>query len=307
MKKITVRIISYNQEDVIARALDSVLQQKEWGLYRIVISDDCSQDRTWEILQKYQKVYPDIVYPYRNEKNLGIYDNLDKVNSLLPESDLYCSLAGDDAYCDGYFKAVQDLIEKEKIDTNDAVGFYSDWKIVTPEGKEHVFKQELSLSGWRLWSLFERGKITSRSVIYTKKVKDGYEPMMKGKGLRLKEEHYDAQVHLNIDKIYYIPQVTSIYYTGIGVSLRLKDFKSPYNTTESLECWDYISKHYVKDKYDNHLAQYEINKAQFYMKRSLRRLFMVFYHYEKSQIPICRDTLKQKLILYLKLTSVLFK
>lgn len=307
MKRITVRIISYNQEDVIGRALDSLLQQKEWGLYRIVISDDSSQDRTWEILQKYQKEYPNIVFPYRNEKNLGIYENVEKADSLLPESDLYCELSGDDAYCDGYFKAVQELIVREKIDTNEAVGFYSDWKTISPEGKERVFKQGICLSGWRLWSLYVRGRITSRSVMYTKKVRNGFEPLMKGAGLRLKEEHYDSQVHLNIQKIYYIPIVTSIYYTGLGVSLKLKDYKSPYNTTECIECWNYISEHNVKDKYDFHLAQYAINKADFFIKKSIRKYIKTIYHYELSQIPICKDSLTKKLRTFIKLTLILFK
>ena len=50
MVKINVLIITYNQEDLIKRAIDSILCQKEYGLNKIVVSDDCSSDNTWNVL-----------------------------------------------------------------------------------------------------------------------------------------------------------------------------------------------------------------------------------------------------------------
>ena len=49
--RFSVIIITYNQEDVIARTLESLLSQEH--LYEICVSDDCSSDRTWEILNEY--------------------------------------------------------------------------------------------------------------------------------------------------------------------------------------------------------------------------------------------------------------
>lgn len=301
MKKISVYIFTYNQEDVIRRALDSVLCQKEWGLYRIVVSDDCSKDRTWEVLQEYKSKYPELVEPHRNDKNLGIYGNLQKAISYLPDSDLYCGFAGDDEYCDGFFQSVQELIKEKNIDTSEAVGIFSDWATVSPNGNRVVFKHNNVLSGCNLWSLKARGKITIRSLMWTKKVLDSYEPILEGCGLNLTESHFDAQSILPIKQAYYIPRVNSLYYTGVGVSKKLTDPKSPYNTTENIEKWNYAKAHYVHNKYDAHYAQFQIMRSEYYMTPKLCNLFILYYHYLRGQLPGCQDSCKAKVynIVYL--------
>lgn len=303
MKTISLYIITYNQEDVIARTLDSVLRQKDWGLFRIVVSDDCSKDRTWEILQDYKARYPELVYPYRNEHNLGIYANVQKAESYLPESDLYTFLAGDDEFCDGYFEAVQTLIETQKIDTKEAVGIYSDWVTVFPSGKESVFRQAGVLSGHDLWSLKARGIITSRSLIVTRAVKDCYEPVLEGRGLNLTESHYDAQAPLHIQKVYYIPQVTSKYYAGIGFSTRLDINRSDYLTTQSIEKWEYGLAHYVKNDCDRAYANYEIRKAKYYLHPSVGTFFKMIRCYRKGQLRGCETPVKEAVLNFMRLAK----
>ena len=305
MKRICVKIITYNQEDVIGRALDSVLKQKEWGLYRVIICDDCSTDGTWEVIQQYQKNYPEIIYPYRNEKNLGIYGNMERADSLLPESDLYTDLSGDDAYCEGYFQSIQQLIKEKNIDTDEAIGIYSDWKIISPNGKETAFSQQLSMSNYRLWSLYIRGCITSRSVMVTKKVRESYEPVPKDCCLRLTEAHYDSQCHLNIKKAYYIPNVTTIYYSERGVSTRLSDPYSPYNTTEAVECCNYLLSKYSTDNCDDYFLRSSALTAEFYITPSLGDIFRIMHYMKLGQLPVCRLSLKSKIHKFLSLLKQL--
>lgn len=295
MKKIVIRIISYNQEKVISRALDSLLCQKEWGLYKIVVSDDCSKDLTWEILQEYKKQYPEIMDIHRNEHNLGIYGNLEKAESYLPDYDLFGSLAGDDAYCEGYFEAIQKLVDKENIDTTKPIGIYSDWMFVSPNGAEHVFKQDAVLTGHRLWSLKARGKISGRSLMMTKSVRSAFAPFLEGKGLNLTESNYDAQPHLNIERAYYLPQVTSKYYTGIGVSNRLVNPRSSYNTTENIEKWEYAIENYIDNERDLHYARYQIIQSAFYLQPSWGKMCQLIIQYIKGQLPGCRNSLKNSI------------
>ena len=69
----SVSIITYNQRDLIGRAIDSVLAQRVDFDYEIVIGDDCSSDGTKEVLRDYAQRYPDkiqlILHPrrYRGE------------------------------------------------------------------------------------------------------------------------------------------------------------------------------------------------------------------------------------------------
>lgn len=305
MKNITICIITYNQEDVIGRALDSLLQQKEWGLYRIVVNDDCSNDRTWAILKEYQEKYPEIVYPYRNKHNLGIYPNLEQAITHLPDSDLYSFLSGDDEYCNDYFKEVQNLIIEQKVNTDSAVGIFSDWKTVSTDKKIIVHSQNASVSGIRLWSLKARGKLTNRSLMISKKVLDNFEPILKGHGLNLTESHHDSQPFLNIKEVYYFSRITTIYYSDIGVSTKLSLSNSDYLTHQNIEKWKYGINHYVHDNCDMHYAQYQLLKSEFYLNPSLGKLLSAFYHFELGQLPGYRDSFRSTVRTFWNLAKLL--
>ena len=185
MKKITVFIITYNQEDVIRRTMDSILQQKDWGLYQIVIGDDCSSDNTFNILLEYKQKYPGIVRPHRNEKNMGIYGNLYNTIQRREQSDLYTFCAGDDAFFDGYFKAIQDFIEEKRIRVEESIGIYSDWKGIDPRGNETIHYQNIIEGKYNLQSLHMRNLIGNRSLVFSKSVIDAYQPAILDKGLHL--------------------------------------------------------------------------------------------------------------------------
>ena len=299
MKRITIYIITYNQEEEIKRALDSILCQKDWGLHKIVVNDDCSPDNTWEVLLDYSRRYPDIVEPHRNEKNLGIYGNMAKVITLLPESDLYAALSGDDALCEGYFKGVQEFIKEKQINTEHAMGIYSDWESIFPDGRVVVEKQDAVLSGCRLWSLKARGIISNRGLLVSKKVMDRYEPMLKGRGLNLTEAHHDSQSHLNIDEAYYLPLIAMDYYAGIGVSSRLSLSESGYYTTGNIEKWEFGIEHYVKDKADLNYAKFEISKSRYYMHPSFMLYIDMLKYYHRGQLPQCRIPLRKSIRAFL--------
>lgn len=80
---ISVIFISYNQEKNIASGLKSILSQTYENL-EIVLSDDCSTDNTFEIIQDVSAAYsgPHKIILNRNPQNLGITGNLNKAISL---------------------------------------------------------------------------------------------------------------------------------------------------------------------------------------------------------------------------------
>jgi glycosyltransferase involved in cell wall biosynthesis len=69
--KVSVMLITYNHERYIAQALDSVLMQVTDFDFEINVIEDCSTDRTQEIVMRYVRQYPDIVKPFFNKKNIG--------------------------------------------------------------------------------------------------------------------------------------------------------------------------------------------------------------------------------------------
>ena len=75
MIKVSVCITTYNLESYISQTLDSVLCQETTFDYEVIIGDDCSTDKTREILLQYKKLYPNKIILHFQEKNVGVNRN----------------------------------------------------------------------------------------------------------------------------------------------------------------------------------------------------------------------------------------
>jgi glycosyltransferase involved in cell wall biosynthesis len=69
--KLSVSVITYNHERYIAQALDSILMQDVDFEFEIIVGEDCSGDRTREIVRAYQEKHPGLIRTILPEKNLG--------------------------------------------------------------------------------------------------------------------------------------------------------------------------------------------------------------------------------------------
>ena len=99
--KISVAIITYNQQDTIRQTLDSILCQKGDFDLEVVVGEDCSKDNTPAICREYAEKYPDQVVLQQEGDNLGIMRNFaNTINHCT--GDLIGICAGDDYWCDEY-------------------------------------------------------------------------------------------------------------------------------------------------------------------------------------------------------------
>lgn len=71
----SVIVLTYNHEKYVAKALDSILAQKTDFPFEILVGDDASADSTPEILQNYQRRYPDIIRLFLHKTNGGATAN----------------------------------------------------------------------------------------------------------------------------------------------------------------------------------------------------------------------------------------
>ena len=69
--KVSVLMIAYNEEQFVKQAIQSVLMQKANFEYELVIGEDCSTDRTREIVLEFQRKYPDRIRLLLAKRNLG--------------------------------------------------------------------------------------------------------------------------------------------------------------------------------------------------------------------------------------------
>lgn len=262
-KKINVLIVTYKQADVIGRNLDSILQQKEYGLNEIVICDDNSPDNNWEIISQYKAKYPDIIRAYRNESNLGIYGNSNKLVSLRGESDLYCWIEGDDALCDGFFKAAQDFISSNRVDVTGATAIFSGYKTITPTGNVILNKNDYLKRHPKRnpFGAYSRHYVSWRSGLFSSEVLNRFEPVDVSKGLSLAESLFDSQWFLHSDSIYYLPGINSIYYSGIGVSTFI--FDDEYEKNDAIIQHQYYLKHQANSFFDKMWGKSKLIRATY--------------------------------------------
>ena len=80
MELVSILIPVYNREKYIVECIESAISQ-DYKNIEIIISDNCSTDKSWEIIEGYQKKCPNIIIN-RNSENLGPINNWKKCFSL---------------------------------------------------------------------------------------------------------------------------------------------------------------------------------------------------------------------------------
>lgn len=92
---ISILMTAYNSEKTIEKAIKSVLDQsfKNWEL---IIVDDCSKDKTNEIIKSYSNKFTNIIY-ITNTINSGAYLSLNKAMEI-SKGDYITKLDSDDYY-----------------------------------------------------------------------------------------------------------------------------------------------------------------------------------------------------------------
>lgn len=220
--RLSVMVITYNQEDIIGRTLDSLLDQKDY-LYEICVSDDCSSDGTWNVLLDYQKRNPDLIKLHRQEHNVGIFVNTE-YQWTMPTGDIINEIAGDDVTPNGWYKTVIEYILSNNIDwKNELFCIYGDYKAIYPGGDSIVIKQNaIHKRPHDAMALALRGIISGRSCCYSYRILKRFENVSRGRS-HIAEMAQDRQLQCLAEQNYYIPSLGNIYFTGIGVSSHLNE------------------------------------------------------------------------------------
>lgn len=163
--KVSIIMLAYNHGKFIEQAILSILEQDVDFNYELLIGEDCSTDNTREVVDKYQKMYPDIIKVIKHDKNIGARRN---ENLLLRKcvGQYIAMLEGDDYWiCPNKLK-----FQAEFLDTHpEYIGVAHNVKNVGERGeklpyelegfhweKEHIYTKQNALnfeiighvSGW---------------------------------------------------------------------------------------------------------------------------------------------------------------
>lgn len=108
---ITVIIPTYNNEDTISRAINSVIAQTftEWQL---IIVNDCSTDNTLNIINEYVEKYPEKIKVISNKVNQGV--GVSRLNGIKKTKTKYITFLDSDDYLREDFLEMNYKLAQEK-------------------------------------------------------------------------------------------------------------------------------------------------------------------------------------------------
>lgn len=112
---LSVRCITYNQEQYISQALDGFLMQKTNFPFEVIVHDDASNDRTADIIREYEKKFPKIIKPiYETENQYSKADgSLARIVNAACKGKYIAFCEGDDYWIDEKKLQMQvDFLEK---------------------------------------------------------------------------------------------------------------------------------------------------------------------------------------------------
>ncbi|RFN60039.1 glycosyltransferase [Marixanthomonas ophiurae] len=99
---VAVWMVTYNHQDFIEKAVESVMMQQTNFPFQLIIGEDCSTDATQAICKRLKSKYPEKITLFLNETNLGSFKNAQNIYKTCYKSKAkYVSiLEGDDYWTD---------------------------------------------------------------------------------------------------------------------------------------------------------------------------------------------------------------
>ncbi len=139
-KKVSVVVITYNQENYIRYTLESIVEQKVNFDMEVLVGEDCSTDGTAGIVKEFAEKYPDLFTAYIREKNLGMTANfLDLLRRT--QGEYLAVIEGDDYWIDNeYLQKHVDFLDSNK----DYSACFSHCIIVDQNNVRHTDREKYS-------------------------------------------------------------------------------------------------------------------------------------------------------------------
>lgn len=239
--KVSICVVTYNQEKYIAQCLQSIVEQETNFDFEIIVGDDCSTDGTRDILNEFNNKYPGVFKLHLHSKNIGPYKNFQLVHREAI-GEYIAHVDGDDYCLPGKLQMQSNVLDRE-VECNIV---WHKMAII-----DHSEKLRDRADGFAIEMKFYRRDIikyisigANSSKMYRKSVRDFVEPDFDIVDYFANVEQVrNGYARLVDDRCY------GVYRTGIGIS------SSGIKTRSILvSCFYFFSK-----KYPQYIA--EVNSA----------------------------------------------
>jgi len=303
---LSVHMITYNHENYIAQAIDSILMQKTTFPFEIVIGEDCSTDKTREIVFEYAKKYSDIIKVITSYKNVGAINNF--IRTLKACKGKYIAFCeGDDYWIDPYKLQKQvDFLEANPeyglIHTDSLI--FNEWKNNFIKSKNKKDKRIVK-SGDIFVDLIRDNFIRTLTVVVRTELVNKALKCIGDKYYSFKMGDYPLWLEISKNcKIKYLNDITAVYRIHLNSSSWPKDINKQYEFIKSIyQVKFYFCKKYNLDQsVENYIKQ---NYYHYILSRSLSWGTKKFIdkNIYKNYKPI---TSKEKILFYASKNNILW-
>lgn len=151
---VAVFMVTYNHEQYISEAIESVLSQETTFDFQLFIGDDASTDKTVEVCSNYLSKYPERITLFRRESNRGVFENANLLfQECLASGAKYIAMLEGDDFWNSCVKLQSqiDLLEKNQ----DVAGAYHNTYYLYPDGAMKPMKESVP-------ELMELGNVISK-------------------------------------------------------------------------------------------------------------------------------------------------
>lgn len=275
MVKLSVHLITYNNEKHIEETIQSILKQKTDFSYEIVVGDDCSTDNTLKIINTYKNKHPKLFNVKKNNSQLGILKNF-KVTLDRCQGKYVFDIAGDDLLKSEY--ALQKMVTILKSDSG--LGFVDSGidKLYDKNNRDEPFynKKILESSKGNYKKQILLGKLAPTGICYNK-------------GYLYKHVDFDTYINMGITIEDYPILVDLAMHTDFQrineslVTYRVHD--SSYSHKRAFESHFFL-KNQMKSIFDFFSKKYNFSsdiKEKFYSSFYKELLFFAGY-FEKKEL-----------------------
>jgi len=272
--KVSICSISYNQQNFIEEALDSFLMQRTDFPFEILIDDDCSTDKTGEIIGRYMREYPNIINARIRTENIGSMSNF--IENIERAKGRYIAMCEGDDFWTSPLKLQKQV---DFLENNDSFsGCFHDCKRIyeNMERKENlrVGKRKIEHEP-DLISVINENNIATASIVF-KNLEGIMPPYWK------KTTKGDYALMLTIaekGKLKYLPEVMSVYRVhdkGIWSSCG-----EIYKEKENIKFYSLLRKHFSGRTEVLSEIEKKIKYSYFIMARKLtyekKRVLSIYY------------------------------
>jgi RimJ/RimL family protein N-acetyltransferase/glycosyltransferase involved in cell wall biosynthesis len=248
---VSIFCMVYNHEPFLKQCLEGFLMQKCLFDFEIVVGEDCSSDRSREILFEYQSKFPGKFKLLLQDKNVGAFRN--QMEILYACSGNFIALCEGDDYWTDPFKLQKQV---EFLQSNSQSNYiFTNRSTLKPDGS-------IDFTDYDLPEVFDLHFLLTQNVMPSTQTVLFRNPGI----LKLKEWEHIFKVGFNGDwillflitqnsKICFLKDNTAVYREGVGVISKTNNaykFIKGLNTNKQI---DYLTNH----EYTYHIGVYDFH------------------------------------------------